>query len=354
MRILFIADGCHPGTQGGIQTFGRALKKMFGKNLIFLSEYLIQRERIIYKVSDNIEVGYKNFFFRIVNKLSFNFIRIFLKKRFIKELNPDICILRSPQNLKFLKNINCKKILVQHTQLDIYFKSKDYYNLEYKLLESSKLELNYFVVTSPKDREKMIDTFGFLEKKIKLIRHSCEMELLSKIKEKNKILIMMARLKNNPKRFDLAIKAMKKLPDFTLKIYGSGSDKIILEKIISENDVKNVELCGATNQVKEKLDEAGIFVMTSDFEGYPISSIEAMRRGLPIVLRDTFEGASDIIINNGILLNSKWNEEEFCRGIREIYDNYEYYSKNSIEMGKRHSLDVIKKEWENLFKECGE
>ena len=91
--------------------------------------------------------------------------------------------------------------------------------------------------------------------------------------------------------------------------------------------------------------------MTSDFESYGIVNIEAMRRGLPIIIRDTFEGASDIVLNNGILLEKKWDEEKFCEGIRKIYSNYEYYSKNSIEMGKRHNLEKIKEEWQNIFNE---
>lgn len=35
--ILFICNGDHPGTQGGVQTFGRVLDKMFPKRIIFLS-----------------------------------------------------------------------------------------------------------------------------------------------------------------------------------------------------------------------------------------------------------------------------------------------------------------------------
>lgn len=354
MKILFIADGCHPGTQGGIQTFGRALKKMFGKDLIFLSDYVIDRQCLIHNIEDNIEVGSKSLFFRLLNKISSNTIKDFLKKRYIKKIKPDICILRSPQNLKLLKNINCKKILVQHTQLDAYFKSKSYYNSNSELFDFSKKELDYFIVTSEQDREKLINNFKFPSEKVRIIRHSCELEILKENKEKNKILIMIARLCNEDKRFDLAIKAMKRLPDFKLKIYGSGPDKDLLEKIIIENNIKNVELCGATNQVKEKLDEAGIFVMTSDYESYGIANIEAMRRGLPIIIRNTFEGASDVVINNGILLPSEWNKEEFCNGIMKIYENYDYYSKNSVEMGKRHSLDIIKKEWEALFNSFGE
>ncbi len=354
MKILFIADGCHPGTQGGIQTFGRALKKMFGKDLIFLSDYVIDRQCLIHNIEDNIEVGSKSLFFRLLNKISSNTIKDFLKNRYIKKIKPDICILRSPQNLKLLKNINCKKILVQHIRLDIYFKSKSYYNSDNNLFELSKKQLEYFIVTSQKDKEKLIGEFKFPKEKVKIIRHSCDIEILKERKNRNKVLIMIARLDNSHKRFDLVIKAMKRLSDFKLKIYGSGPDKDLLEKIIIENNIKNVELCGATNQVKEKLDEAGIFVMTSDYESYGIANIEAMRRGLPIIIRNTFEGASDVVINNGILLPSEWNKEEFCNGIMKIYENYDYYSKNSVEMGKRHSLDIIKKEWEALFNSFGE
>lgn len=91
--------------------------------------------------------------------------------------------------------------------------------------------------------------------------------------------------------------------------------------------------------------------MTSDYEGYPITLIEAMRRGLPLVLRNTFEAAEDIVIDNGVLLNKEWNEDKFAEAVRKIYDNYEYYSENSKRLGARHNLEVIKKEWDKLFKE---
>ena len=45
--------------------------------------------------------------------------------------------------------------------------------------------------------------------------------------------------------------------------------------------------------------------MTSDYEGYPITLIEAARRGLPIILRNTFDSAQDIVIDNGILLGKR-------------------------------------------------
>lgn len=347
-KILFIADGCHPGTQGGVQTFGRALEKMFENKISFIADKnnLLK----IFKIENIFEIGSSGLIFRVINRLLHNKLRKYLTRKRIEKINPDICILRSPQNLKILKGIKCKKILVQHNRLDRYYNIKTYYNSEKKLFTYSKKELDYFIVTSKYDKKILIDKYKFPPEKVKIIRHSCELELLNKEKIKNKNLIMIARIDNNHKRFDLAIRAMKKLPDFNLKIYGSGPDEYKLKELIKNESIKNVFLCGATEKIKEKLDKAGIFVMTSDYESYGITNIEAMRRGLPIIIRNTFDAVPDIVINNGVILNKKWNEDNFIEGINKIYKNYDFYSKNSLKLGKRHSFNIIKKYWAEIFK----
>lgn len=347
MKILFFANECHPGTQGGIQTFGRALKKMFTKELLFLS--LKTSNKKVFNVKDVIEILSTNKLVRVADRLLYRFPRKLISRYYLKKIKPKICILSFPIDLLCLKKINTKKILVQHTSFDVYFER--YYQNNKKLLEMSKEKLDCFVVLSKQDKIKLIEKFNFPKEKIRVIRHSCEVELLNQTKEKSKNLIIIGRLTAS-KRIDLAIEAMKNLSDFNLKIYGGGSEEEILElkKIIKDGSIQNVKLCGPTNQVQKVLDENGIFIMTSDYEGYPITTIEAMRRGLPIILRNTFVAANDVVKDNGILLEKEWNEDKFCEAVRRIYDNYEEYSKNAIEMGKRHNLDVIKKEWENLFK----
>lgn len=347
MKILFMAGESHPEILGGIETFGRKMWDIFGKNIYFLA-YKPKRKKF-YKIGNIIEIKELNIFFKIINKMFNNLLRENLLLKEINKLNPEIFILNRPVEIKVLKKIKGKKILVQHINYDIYYKGKDYFNKNRKFIRNLITELDYFVFLSEYDKKRFITEINFPEEKAKVIRPTCEIELLKAQKIRTKNLIMICRLDNKQKRIDLAILGMKKLQDFTLNIYGEGKDRESLENLIKENNLKNVFLHEGTNQVKEKLDENSIFIMTSDYEGYPITSIEAMRRGLPIVLRNTFDAALDIVQENGILLDKEWDKDKFVEAVRKVYDNYDYYSENAIKMGKRYDFETVKKEWLELI-----
>ena len=346
-KIVVLTLAAHPMAQGGIQTFVRRIKKYYNADVILLTNK--NKDEKIYPIDDVIEIGSLSLAFRVINRLLKDKIRKYFIMKELKKINPEIIICNFPYELEMIKNFKCKKkILVQHFNFERFIS-------DMPRMQELKKELSNYVVLSPYDKEKFQKGFGLLEEKVKVIRHTCEMELLQKKKEKKKKLIMLARLDNKQKRFDLAIKAMKKLPDFSLDIYADrvdGKQELnMLKNLAKENRISNVFFRGSTTKVQEKLDESGIFIMTSDFEGYGITNIEAMRRGLPIVLRNTFEAAQDIVIDNGVLLEKEWDEDKFVEAIRKIYDNYEYYSENSKKLGERHSPEVIKKEWDKLLEE---
>ena len=348
MRLLLIAGYDHPANQGGVSTFNRNLINIFKENLYTIT-YFTEKKKIYSNIYENlIEIYRIKYFYKRIDRKFLNFkIQKFLLNRKVKKINPEICIINNPKDLSALKNIKKKKILVQHmdyqTSLKLYFDNK-----KKKMQKIFNKEIDLFICLSEYDKQRFSIELGVNEEKFKVIRHISQIEILKEVKKKNKELIMIARLENFQKRFDLAIRAMKKLPDFILRIYGDGNIQV-LKNIIEENKLTNVFLYGATNNVKEKLDMAGIFIMTSDYEGYPISTIEAMRRGLPIILRDTFDSAKDIVKNNGVLLEKEWNEDKFVEAVKNIYNDYEYYSENSKELGKRYDFSKIKDEWKKII-----
>ena len=345
-KIISISLFSDPRTQGGIETFNRNIKKFYSENLKILINYNENKKKI-YEIEGILELKKESAIFKIINKIFFNKLREKKIKNIINLENPDILIFSLFYEFDIFKKFKQTKILVQHFSLEKL--KKETRN------DMLKKYLDYYIVLSPYEKEKFKKEFGLLEEKLRVIRHTSNIELLGETKKiKSKQLVMITRIDNTSKRFDLAIKAMKKLSDFTLNIYGdfhTEKDRIYLQNLLEEEKISNVFFRGSTTKVQEKLDESGIFIMTSDGEGYPISTIEAMRRGLPIVLRNTFDSAPDIVIDNGVLLEKEWDEDKFVEAVRKVYDNYEYYSENSKKLGERHSPEVIKKEWDKLFKE---
>ena len=350
-KILSMTLYSDPRCQGGVEAFNRNLKNAYPDNLIMLTEKNSKKK--IYDLKNVVEVGSENIFFRALNnRILNNKLKEYLIIKKVKKIYEKIIIFSFPYEVFLLRNLKAKKIIVQHTSYEHFI--KEYCKNREEFIESIKNTIDYFVVLSPYDIKKFKSKFKLKDEQIKVIRHSSNIELLKIKKKKQRKLIMIGRIDNHSKRFDLAIRAMKKLPDYILEIYGdtySQKDMDFLKEIIKKENIKNVFFKGITNEVQKKLDESGIYIMTSDYEGYGIVNIEAMRRGLPIVLRNTYDAAKDIVVDNGVLLEKEWNEDKFVEAVREVYDNYEYYSENSKKLGKRHSPEVIKEEWGKLFKE---
>ena len=89
------------------------------------------------------------------------------------------------------------------------------------------------------------------------------------------------------KNYPYIIKAMALLKDLpiSLDIYGSGSLKESLQKQIDESGA-NVRLMGEVRNFEECLIEYDLYVMSSTFEGFSLSVLEAMAMEMPLLLSD--------------------------------------------------------------------
>lgn len=95
-------------------------------------------------------------------------------------------------------------------------------------------------------------------------------------------------------------KVLEKHGDFILDIYGDGSLRSELERLIASKDlVGRVRLCGNVRDVHSKIKDSTAFVMTSDFEGMPNALAEAMSMGLACISTDCPCGGAAQLIENG-------------------------------------------------------
>lgn len=174
---------------------------------------------------------------------------------------------------------------------------------------------------------------------------------------KNKTIISVARLtpqKNQQMLIEAFASFSKKYPDYDLVIYGEGSSRDFLVRLVKDLKIQNkVSFPGVVKNVFDYVQTADMFVLSSNFEGMPNTLLEAMCIGLPCISTKV-SGAVDLIKDgvNGFLVeigNKKQMEERMCR----LADSQELRSQMGREASKLYThlnVDVICKKWENYIR----
>lgn len=93
------------------------------------------------------------------------------------------------------------------------------------------------------------------------------------------------------------IKISQKLPSINFVIIGDGQLWEKINKQVRNLKIKNIKLIGKRKNVFKYLYNADIYLSTSLYEGLPISILEAMSVGLPVVASNVV-GNCDVIENN--------------------------------------------------------
>lgn len=131
-------------------------------------------------------------------------------------------------------------------------------------------------------------------------------------------LLMVARFQA-PKDYPLLIKALGSLPageNFEADLAGDGPLLEECKQRAYRSGLGNkVNFLGARTDVPELLARAQIFVLVSRWEGFPVSILEAMRAGLPVVASDV-GGIKEAVTHGqtGILI-PPGNEQRLREGL---------------------------------------
>lgn len=170
--------------------------------------------------------------------------------------------------------------------------------------------------------------------------------------------VMAAGRLERPKNFASLIRAFRyvveKHPDWTLDIYGEGSQKAMLQQQIEQAGLAgNIFLRGYSSEVREKMMNASIFVLSSLFEGFALVVVEAMACGLPVVSYTCPCGPKDIITDgkDGFLVpvnDEKALADNICKLIED-----EALRKRMGEAAKakseKYNITEIMQMWTDLF-----
>ncbi len=107
--------------------------------------------------------------------------------------------------------------------------------------------------------------------------------------------------------FDAVKLVLSEIPEARFLLVGDGPRKSELEAIVSEMGLENeIIFTGIRRDIPRLLGFIDVFVLSSDWEGFPITILEAMASGTPVVVTDVggnreavIDGETGYLIENG-------------------------------------------------------
>jgi glycosyltransferase involved in cell wall biosynthesis len=342
---------------GGAERFGALLSFMLEKSGFEVHSII---------VNDVIDYEYSGQLLNLEKECSdsFSFLRKIKKgillKKYLTQNNIKIIIDNRTRNVlvreiitKIIFGDATKYYIVQNCNFDKYFprsifwsgflyknatklvgvskEIEDNIKAKYKLYNTATIYNTYYIdktrlETKVLHQEKIILFFGRFDEKAKNFTFMLESFLHSKIFEKG----------------------------YRLHLMGAGDDLLFIQKKIKFLKLESaVKILPFKKSPFEEVQKAKFTILTSNYEGFPLSIIESLALGTPVVAVDCNSGPKEIIRNefNGLLVEN-YNLNAFADAMNRFADDDELYNfckNNASESVKHLELNAISEQWKNLI-----
>jgi len=224
-------------------------------------------------------------------------------------------------------------------------------------------------------RRALVDNEGLPEKRTETIYNGVplenfqavngDFELRQQVRQKLGIydgefaIVQVARL-NALKDHATAVRTLKRLRDehvpAKLILVGDGEERAVLEQLVVDQAVESdVVFLGARSDIPQLLTAGDAFLLSSISEGIPLSLIEAMGAGIPIVSTDV--GGIPEVIEHGVsgLLAPAGDVEILATHLKSLWQNPEQRSQlaeNGCQRAvERFSLEEMHRQYINLYEQ---
>ncbi|MBQ9426711.1 MAG: glycosyltransferase [Paludibacteraceae bacterium] len=144
----------------------------------------------------------------------------------------------------------------------------------------------------------------------------------------------------------------KRWQDWTLRIVGDGIDMPMYEEYVVRHAIDYVRFEGQQNPLVY-YKKASIFLMTSAFEGLPMTILEAQQCGCVPILYDSFASAKDVVTDgeNGFLIPYR-DRTAYIAALQRLMSDSDLRKRMSeacVRSSERFSVENVAAMWNELF-----
>ena len=145
-----------------------------------------------------------------------------------------------------------------------------------------------------------------------------------------------------------------KHPDSELWLIGDGEERVKAETFVKEQGLQDaVKFFGVQSNVYGYLHDADLFTLPSNYEGIPMTLIEAMGTGVPIVAT-AVGGVPDMLDENCAIL-TQLSKEQIAQGFESYYQDASLRERHGKEARKRSvvfSSAEMAKKYCKIYESC--
>ncbi len=152
------------------------------------------------------------------------------------------------------------------------------------------------------------------------------------------------------------VRATSEIQGVEATLFGDGSARTEIERILSGQSVERVKLAGqlTSEEILEQLPDFHVIVLLSDYEGLPIALMEGMACGCVPVCLSIRSGIPELVEDGvtGILVDDRG--DSFIDAIRRLRDNPDLWQELSTAARKKiengYSIQACAKKWAELIR----
>lgn len=195
--------------------------------------------------------------------------------------------------------------------------------------------------------------------KLEVIPNPCAFSKERKVSDKENMVLVVARMAEQQKRISCVLKIWSqvydKIPTWKMILVGDGPDLNLYKDMARNLSLERYEFVGTQQHPEIYYQKAKIFLMTSIWEGLPMTLIEAQHYGCVPIVYDSYAAVHDIVSDgeNGYIIPLH-KQNEFVQRLEQLMNNETRIKimseKAMTSSSDKFDIDVVTDKWEQLIK----